>query len=353
LGAAANVAGRSASAAKTDEGCARTRTAFCKGTAVRGSTLALVAAAGLVGLSATAAQAQSQYVEAGTLYLSTATSSEVNLGALGSVTVGGQTINLPNSNIYLQGTAVPGYGGADTIIQRPQNALINPTGTLSPVSSPLSVLGVNLAGTSLLTIGGQSYGIIANVDPTPPSHVTPLGETTPVTPDVGTYTVSGTTSGGTFTADFNVDLNFYAVPAGVSSYEKGSEIFLANVDLDLSLPTADWTSTSSSGQYIVTTGTPGANSLTENVRTGLNSNYVNFFFSGTASSPAVFSGSNHIGHGVYPAPINPPVPTPVYDPPDPVPGAIPEPSTWALMLLGFAGVVVAGYRRSMTAAAVA
>jgi hypothetical protein len=36
-------------------------------------------------------------------------------------------------------------------------------------------------------------------------------------------------------------------------------------------------------------------------------------------------------------------------PPPPPPPAVPEPSTWAMMLIGFAGLALGGYRRARAA----
>jgi hypothetical protein len=49
-----------------------------------------------------------------------------------------------------------------------------------------------------------------------------------------------------------------------------------------------------------------------------------------------------------PSIVPPPVMTPMppYFPPPPVPTAVPEPSTWAMLLLGFVGLGYAGFRRS-------
>jgi hypothetical protein len=57
---------------------------------------------------------------------------------------------------------------------------------------------------------------------------------------------------------------------------------------------------------------------------------------------------------VQPPPIDPPLidpppviqPPPPYFPPPPIPTAVPEPSTWTMLLLGLSGLAFAGYRRS-------
>jgi hypothetical protein len=41
-------------------------------------------------------------------------------------------------------------------------------------------------------------------------------------------------------------------------------------------------------------------------------------------------------------------PPPVTDPPDPPAIAVPEPSTWVMLLLGFVGLGYAGYRKART-----
>lgn len=50
-------------------------------------------------------------------------------------------------------------------------------------------------------------------------------------------------------------------------------------------------------------------------------------------------------------PVTPPVTPPIVIPPPPTTGAVPEPSTWAMMMLGFAGIGYMTWRRRRPAAA--
>jgi hypothetical protein len=94
-----------------------------------------------------------------------------------------------------------GPGNTDTIVQRQGDATIN-GGAI-----PIQLVALSLGSTAPVLVGGNPYNV---------SHML---DSTQLAKNVGTITIMGSTSGGTFTSSLNVffDATFKPVGGGVPS----------------------------------------------------------------------------------------------------------------------------------------
>lgn len=295
------------------------------------------------------------YVASGTDYLTTDTASRFDFAAA-SAAIADPTVKALYQSfgvINFQGTAIPRFGGADTVLQRPYDAPINSVGSPAPASAPLSVRGVNLTSTTTVDIGGQTYSLIARLSALRPAQVQVTGTgsdplTNPavfVAPDSGSITIFGGPGAPigdwTFNSSFNVYLDLMAVKVG-AHYDPAAAIPLGQIDLALSQSGAVWSDSAPDASFQRTAADDGSTcalsanpacDLTASLHTGLASNEVDFFPGVQVDELHAFGG-DLARHRVYYAPANPPYPTPPYDPI--VTEDIPEPANWALLLMGFA-----------------
>jgi len=202
-------------------------------------------------------------------------------------------ISLPNAHFTLPGGVGPilfkgkpiGPGATDTIVQRTSDITI---GAINTVPN-LQITALSLVSTNL------PIPLYAMLDPTK------------LALDTGIMNIFGTTAGGTFdTSSFNV---FFDI-CSTADCQSGS--LVAQGSVDLSSTGTKWFPRGVS----LVQGPVGDQAA--DFHTGLGPSEVDFFFPGIIL---------HVGG------------------PHPVVEAVPEPSTWAMMLLGFAGVGLAAYRQ--------
>jgi hypothetical protein len=189
-----------------------------------------------------------------------------------------------------------GPGNTDTIMQRTSDITINGgPGTLQ-------LTALSLASTAPVPqLGGTVY---ISLDPNNLAN------------DTGQITIGGTKAGGTFSSFFDVFFDVCTAP-GSNGVGCGGGALIASGNLQLSNAGANWTSTPSG---VIVSGPVGDQSA--NLHTGLGANEADFW-------PAPIIESHPGGFGAH-----------VVSP------AVPEPSTWIMMLLGFAGLGFASHRRT-------
>jgi hypothetical protein len=213
------------------------------------------------------------------------------------------------------------------------------------------------AATALVTASGaQADTIYSNFGSTPPTFNESLG-----------YGVSGSLAGGpgTFGAEFTVPGTGNAVVTGVDVALQHILILGSNGVADASFWTASagLPSTQVGGSFAVTATDNSPPAVASINITGVtltggqsyflilapsdNFTHVDWF----ANNQGVVDGIADIGFGWISIGAN--AATPVFDVTGTLPPvtAVPEPSTWAMMLLGFAGLGFAGYRASRRTAA--
>jgi hypothetical protein len=198
-----------------------------------------------------------------------------------------------------------GPGLTDTIVQRTSDVVING----SP--GPLQITALSLESTSPVPGVGNIFVTLNPAD---------------LSMDTGQITISGSLSGGMFTSFFDVFFDVCLMPGagGVGCAPGTSPIYKNSTPLLLQNSGASWSPDPPPGSIIVT-GPVG--DLAANVHTGLTSNESDFW-------PGVVVEMHPGGGGAHVV----------------MPAGIPEPSTWAMILLGFAGLGFAGYRKMKSGA---
>jgi PEP-CTERM motif len=213
------------------------------------------------------------------------------------------------------------------------------------------------AATVLVTANeAQADTIYSNFGPTPPTFNESLG-----------YGVTGSLAGGpgTFGAEFTVpgvgnaivtgadvalqhiltlgsnglvDASFWTVSAGLPGTQVGGSFAATATDNFppevASLGISGVTLTGGQSYFLILTPSD-------------NNTHVDW----SANNQGVVGGIADIGFGWIP--LGPDAATPVFDVIATMPAAVPEPSTWAMMLLGFVGLGFVYYRNSRKSAVLA
>lgn len=190
-----------------------------------------------------------------------------------------------------------GPGNTDTIVQRTSDITING----GPGNLQLTAL--SLVSTTPVSFPGSSGLIYITLDPFNLAN------------DSGQITIGGTKAGGTFSSFFDVFFDVCTAP-GSNGVGCGGGALISSGSLQLSNAGANWTSTPSGVIVAGPVGDPSAN-----LHTGLGSNQADFW-----PDPIIESHPGLGQHVVSPA--------------------VPEPSTWMMMLLGFIGLGFASHRRA-------
>jgi hypothetical protein len=219
--------------------------------------------------------------------------------------------NLANVNVSVgplaatSGTAPPSYNNSASVASLDQTAALNTTGMLAPV-----VVNENLGATALssnsqgTTSGAQATATIANGAVTVGTAGLPTSLFNLVTTTIQSFSQAnaGGVSGSTTIEGLNLTGSIFGAStyAILSSTPSPNTILFSGLGLTITL------------NEQILSGT-----------TGITTNAIHINFNNFAAGTGLTNGDIILGH------------TQASFSPE---GAVPEPSTWAMMLLGFAGI---------------
>jgi hypothetical protein len=196
---------------------------------------------------------------------------DVALGSDYSQTTSASLVLSGIGTVNLVGNPI-GPGNTDTIIQRQQDA------TIGGLAIPIQMTALSLMSVAPVNIGGSFFDVFVALD------------SSKLSMDTGTLSVTGSLLGGTFTSSLSVfyDARFVPVTTGSQPDVFGS--------LALSNPGAAWFPTPSAGQVLVSgldcdpvlvACTPAqlAADQAANNHSGLAADEVDFFTPGGATTP--------------------------------------------------------------------
>jgi hypothetical protein len=192
-----------------------------------------------------------------------------------------------------------GPGKTDTIVQRTADVEIN------GAAGPLKIVGLSLVSTA--PVSGFGAKVYVSLDP---GH---LAE------DTGTISILGSAAkGGTFSSTFTLYFDICTAPGSNGVGCGNGTLLVSDKKTFITLAGSTWRPTPPPGALIVS-GPVG--DQWANTHTGLGRDQSDFW-----PNVTIHALPDGLGDHV----IKP----------------VPEPSTWAMMLIGFAGLGYAGYRRA-------